>query len=77
MNQPQLIEGTAKRWKALQLVGGLLWALGTVAAITAALRDGHASPLAQDALVQGSCAVATCGMVITLYGRIGAWWHHG
>jgi uncharacterized membrane protein HdeD (DUF308 family) len=59
----QTIQATAKKWKAIQIGGGLIALVGVVLAFTGA---GTVS-----------LVPAAIGFAVLIVGRIGAWWHHG
>ena len=60
--QPVVIEQTGKKWKALQLFGGL--------AVVAGIITVFAVPALGAILL-------VIGLVLIIYGRTMAWWHHG
>jgi uncharacterized paraquat-inducible protein A len=66
-----VIEQTGKRWKALQLGGGLL--LLVAIGVGAPMLMGHGS------LASLVVSILTCVAGLTVYavGRVGAWWFHG
>ena len=67
--RPQLIEQTAKRWKALRATGMFL---GVVAiAIVALGGDGYGPEAVVAAIIGG------LGGLAYAVGVAGSWWHHG
>jgi hypothetical protein len=61
--QPMVIEQTSKQWKAIQAAGASGMILGLLLM------------LARPSLITvGCCAFA---IVVTIFGRLGAWWDHG
>jgi uncharacterized membrane protein HdeD (DUF308 family) len=70
MDEPMIIEQTAKRWKAIQLAGVLSIIVG-MAAVCGAI-------MAQSAdLIYVAAILPVIGIIVTAYGSIMAWWHHG
>jgi len=68
----QVTERTAKRHKAMQLVGGLVMCVATVMFIAAL---PHAE---EDTTRLGvSMIVGLVGLLIYAGARFAAWWHHG
>ncbi len=65
-----LIEHTAKRWKAMQLVGGLILAVGVVIGFVAINADSAAG-------LWLAVAAFVIGLPIWVVGRFCAWWFHG
>jgi hypothetical protein len=66
----QTIELTSKSWKKVQLTGGLLALAGFFGVIIGG--EMHAAVIAVPAVL-----AMPIGGCVWLYGRIGAWWHHG
>ena len=64
----QTIEKTSKSWKALMLLAGLIM-LGGCAATFAGHGDEH--------VMKGGALVFGVGLLLMIYSKIGAWWHHG
>lgn len=78
--QSVLIEHTAKHWKAIQAIGGLVMVLGIGLAclfMTVAYQSHveQARRLAGPVVV--SSAITVFGIAVYLVGRVGAWWNHG
>jgi hypothetical protein len=68
------VELTAKKWKALQLVGTLVGLIGIVLIVAGPFNsEGRWS--SQEFVI--GFIVACGGGVIGVIGTIGAWWHHG
>jgi len=65
----QTIEATGKKWKMMQLCGAALIALGFVGLCSAS--SGAAS--SADA---NPAWMLLAGLVLTVWGRVGAWWNH-
>ena len=73
--QPQLIEKTAKKWKACQALGLSIFAVFFVIALY--LPNALSLGLAH-VLVGGFCLAGMgAGLFIFSCGCIAAWWHHG
>ncbi len=68
----QTVQFNARKWKALQLLGGLVLAIG-VLAMCAFLVAGY--PIGEQPA--GAARVTAVGLVIYLVGRLGRWWYHG
>ncbi|MEZ4279029.1 MAG: hypothetical protein R3F21_05345 [Myxococcota bacterium] len=69
----QTIQATAKKWKAMQVVGMLLIIFG-VAGMCSTISDPKA---ASEASAAGTTALMfIAGMGLTIFGRLGAWWNH-
>lgn len=66
----QTIEATGKKWKMMQLFGGLLLVLGF-----AGVCGGAASSSSGDNPMVVALVVLA-GLILLLWGRFGAWWHH-
>lgn len=62
--QVQTIEATGKTYKMLQLGGGVLLIVGLIAFVSA-----------EDKSLAGIVLFAS--IVCYVWGRVGAWWHHG
>ena len=67
-NLPTVIEQTAKKWKGLQVIGGLMTCFGFFMAM-AGEANSEESSIAPTVL-------ALVGLLAFLYGRFGAWWYH-
>ena len=67
----QTIEQTGKRWKAVQLVGGLVMVLG-VGMCSLMPRGGD-----YEAQMTAGVGLLAIGLVVLIAGRLGAWWYHG
>jgi len=67
---PQVIERTAKRWKATQLAGFAIGA-GGLALVVASVVSGSAVALVTGLVLFG------LGLVVCGTGTLAAWWHHG
>lgn len=63
---PVLIEQSAKKWKAVQLAGGIAIIVGLLLGMT--VRSG---------LGVFGVALALVGIIAFVYGKIARWWHHG
>ncbi len=63
----QTIEATGKRWKLLQVGGVILISLGVCGLCSDASSSSTAAPVALTLLA---------GLVLTVWGRVGAWWYH-
>lgn len=63
------IERTAKKWKAIQLVGAII---GLVGVTMFFVGIGNNS----GTLLGWGILVSTIGFAFSLYGRLSAWWHH-
>lgn len=65
----QTIEATAKKWKMVQIAGMIILIIGIFSCSAATVRS------------DGSYGIGTTipwiGLVVFLFGRIAAWWHHG
>jgi hypothetical protein len=70
MDEPMIIEQTTKRWKAIQLAGVLSIIVG-MAAVCGAIMSQSAG------LIYTAAILPAFGIVVTAYGSIMAWWHHG
>jgi len=70
MDEPMIIEQTAKRWKAIQLAGVLSIIVG-MAAVCGAIMSQSAG------LIYTAAILPAFGIVVTAYWSIMAWWHHG
>lgn len=68
----QAIEQTAKRFKAWQLLGGLMTAAGCVTQVAAFGSD----PVRPEAALSGGL-LFLAGIAVFLGARAAAWWHHG
>ena len=68
--QPRVIEQTAKKWKAWQLLFGFLFVVGLPATMC-----GRYSETEACGPIGGGLAVV--GLVGYLATRMMAWWHHG
>lgn len=66
----QTVELTGKKWKALQLWGGLFLILSPFVCVAGA--KGQDGP----GLMMGGMAMFALGAAVLLIGRIGAFWHH-
>ncbi len=72
--QAVTIEQTAKRWKAIMIVGGIV-AIG--GAITAAVAWNHMiSSVGYEATWIG-ILICIAGLAIVMIGQALAWWYHG
>lgn len=58
----QTIEATAKKWKAAQLISGLVMCVGVVVALVIPLLG---------------VLMVVVGLFALIGAKIGAWWHHG
>lgn len=63
------IQATSKKWKTMQLVGTLILIFGIVASCSADKSSGSSSGW--------PAFVILAGLVVILYARFSAWWHHG
>ena len=68
----QTVQATGKKWKALQLVGGLVLGFGLLTTCTF-LMVGSAG----GGELTGPAWTAAAGLVLYLSGRLGGWWFHG
>ena len=89
----QLIELTAKRWKALKVIAVALGGLGLVfilwqlwAGLYRPLLDQgfvteHAPAALREAFIGpagvAGMAIFAAGLAVAIYARFMAWWHHG
>ncbi|MBN2131270.1 MAG: hypothetical protein JW741_17350 [Sedimentisphaerales bacterium] len=77
---PVQIELTAKKWKLVQLVGGLcLFVAGLLAILSLSLLASsrvEGDDLSGRVLLGLAAVVGVVGAVIHYYGRFGAWWYH-
>lgn len=73
----QLVEATSKRWKLIQLGGGIVAFLGFAGAVAALFRPDRPIPASQDMVLNTACVIAFAGLIGAAIGRVGAWWHHG
>jgi len=64
----QTIEATGKRYKGMQLVGGLLISLGVVSCVYQVYDPMPSSTMPVIFIV--------VGVLVMVFGRFGAWWHH-
>ena len=75
----QMIEQSAKRWKLLQLIGGVGIVVGLFLASVGFLRGAYADfNLGVSVgwyVIAGVIVVPS--IVVYYYGRIAAWWYHG
>jgi hypothetical protein len=71
-----LVEQTSKRYKAIQLAGGLLFlvAFAIELCIGAAVMNGSEKWKVGTAV---ACLIGAAGIIVLGYGRFMAWWHHG
>jgi len=69
--KPTLIEGTAKRWKILILVGWSSTLGGLILMGRGFQGKGFDDPTTGIGL-----ALAFSGVVVLIVGRIGSWWNH-
>lgn len=75
MNAPRQVELTAKKWKALQLLGGAVALIGSIGWAAAFSRPGR--PAAPDDLLLNLLGgIVLAGVGAFLYGRVAAWWYH-
>lgn len=79
---PRVVELTSKTWKRHQLLGCLTFAVG-ILGIAAAMVLAAALSATQAGFYVGSSVAWVCagitafGLGRWIYGRWGAWWHHG
>jgi hypothetical protein len=67
----QMIEQTAKHWKAQMLTGGIIMIVAFIVGMIAGqMRDG-------EPIVIGSVAVFLVGFIWYAFARARAWWNHG
>ena len=66
----QTIEKTSKRWKKMQLIGVGLCVLGIAAFVTSSSLEESSAP-------EVGSLMLVIGIIVFIYGRIAAWWHHG
>jgi DNA-directed RNA polymerase subunit RPC12/RpoP len=66
----QTIEATGKKWKLMQLSGVALLVVGFAGLCATA----SSSSAAEGSLVTGFALLG--GLVLMVWGRFGAWWHH-
>lgn len=66
---PTTIEQTSKKWKALQLVGGLLAIFGVPAAMLGSVVNPIGSYV--------GLVLMLGGLGLFVYARLLTWWHHG
>ena len=78
---PRQVELTAKKWKLIQLVGGICVAVAGVLAILSlsllASSRVEGDNLPGRVMLGLATVVGIVGAVIHYYGRFGAWWFHG
>jgi hypothetical protein len=72
--KPVLIEQTAKRYKAMQLLGGLMMLGSLVVMVPSCVSMDKNGPGKQAAI---GVLVGLVGAVIYVFGRFFAWWRHG
>jgi len=84
--RPQLVELTDKKWKLLQAKGMIITGLSFSCLIGWCIIHGTAAT--HEELVSGPSTLAVAflwvdllvlavGVGFYIYGRLGAWWHHG
>lgn len=69
----QVIEATSKKYKGIQLAGVVLICLGVVTCSVAFMGENK-NPSPGFATFNG--LIWTAGIVLYMWGRIAAWWHH-
>lgn len=67
----QTIEATGKKWKLMKLFGVVLIVLGFAGLCSAV---SNTSPSGEGSAATGIMLLA--GLILTIWGRFGAWWHH-
>jgi len=72
--QAVTIEATGKKWKSMQLAGGLIMAVGVFGIVGSCLASMHRSE--PTAGLPIAATVVALGLVLVAGGRLGAWWHH-
>lgn len=60
----QTIEQTGKKWKGIQLYGGLGFCIGAIMIFI-------------EGVAVIGLLISLISMLVYFIGRIGAWWHHG
>lgn len=73
--RPTVIEQTSKYWKMVQLLGALACVVGTVIGCSGRGTQTNSQAMSSQASI--GAALVVCGIMVLIYGRIGAWWNHG
>lgn len=74
-SNPQTIELTGKKWKALMAIGLVVAVIGVVVAVAGSLQSlDETGP--RIAYFSGM-VIAVCGAIVALVGAVGGWWNHG
>ena len=74
-SEPVVIEATGKSWKAWQLGGGMLMAIGLSAALFGGYTARGTGVVTPEILI--GLGVAVIGLLLLVAASIGAWWYHG
>ena len=67
------IQATSKKWKGMQLAGGLLIIFG-FASVCSTVGDAQAGSDPSGPVGAGLMLIG--GMTLAIVGKFGAWWHH-
>lgn len=72
----QTIQATGKKWKLIQIFGAVMAITGPLITWTTIAGDTGTGQNPERWLNAGSFMLAG-GLGLFIYGRFGAWWHHG
>lgn len=75
--RPQQIELTAKRWKAMEVLGAVIFIPCLFLTIICLLQYRESESTRVLIVAIGAGFVTGCGVVLYVWARVGAWWHHG